>query len=309
MNYDIHKQHSEVVHYTTAIGLRGILESGSMWATHSGYVNDSGECRAFYKHKLPSLIHGCADALRVAGHIVSPESIERLIKVMSEEIPSIFGEAYLISFCGSANHGMNDGLLSQWRGYGSDGGYAIVLDTYLLNRMLLEEHKETHLGMVRICEVEYSAPASQFEYKSPEMKKCETDFSEAIKGYLLTQDIEHIKDSALPTILMSVTHKHAGFSEEQEVRIVVIPVKDKFLDKLGEDKRSAKALLKESFYNRNGLLVPHLTLFRGKKLPIKRVIVGPHHDAERRKASVKKLLLSNGYDVDVTASAIPFIGR
>ena len=33
----------------------------------------------------------------------------------------------------------HSGLLSQWRGYGSDGGYALVLDTRKLEAMLADE--------------------------------------------------------------------------------------------------------------------------------------------------------------------------
>src|SRR6266540_1307643 len=34
---------AEVFHYTTVDGLRGIVESGKLWATEVGYLNDASE--------------------------------------------------------------------------------------------------------------------------------------------------------------------------------------------------------------------------------------------------------------------------
>ena len=42
-NPDLPKSHPELFHYTTLNGLRGILENGSLWATHYSHLNDSTE--------------------------------------------------------------------------------------------------------------------------------------------------------------------------------------------------------------------------------------------------------------------------
>jgi hypothetical protein len=48
--------HPELFHYTTAAGLSGILESNSLWATHSSFVNDAEEILGFYDRILPAIL-------------------------------------------------------------------------------------------------------------------------------------------------------------------------------------------------------------------------------------------------------------
>jgi hypothetical protein len=60
------------------------------------------------------------------------------------------------------------------------------------------------------------------------------------------------------------------------------------------------------------MAVPYVNLFEGitqpgNNLPIKRIIVGPHPDKERRKLAVEKLLKQNGINADVSMSAIPYL--
>src|SRR6185312_15284881 len=46
---------SAMFHYTTASGLIGILESGSLWATHANFLNDSAECRLLNRLLTPQI--------------------------------------------------------------------------------------------------------------------------------------------------------------------------------------------------------------------------------------------------------------
>jgi hypothetical protein len=57
---------------------------------------------------------------------------------------NIISEPYLTSFCGVANSVISEsGLLSQWRGYGIDGGYAIVFDTKALKALVAQEKESS----------------------------------------------------------------------------------------------------------------------------------------------------------------------
>lgn len=49
--------HDELYHYTTAAGLSGILESRSLWATHTSFMNDEEEILGFYDRVLPRILH------------------------------------------------------------------------------------------------------------------------------------------------------------------------------------------------------------------------------------------------------------
>jgi len=126
-------------HYTDAQGLLGILSSGRLWATNVRFMNDPSEITY-----AVDLIRGVIEKMKqeVAPPIGSDlkpltdldawdAHLERVgnsfpldyLKSALEAALKMFeigiGEAYVISFC------VKDNLLSQWRGYGKDGGYSI----------------------------------------------------------------------------------------------------------------------------------------------------------------------------------------
>lgn len=44
---EIAKKHPYLYHYTTLEGLKGILETQTLWATHFEFLNDSSELSTF----------------------------------------------------------------------------------------------------------------------------------------------------------------------------------------------------------------------------------------------------------------------
>ena len=109
-------------------------------------------------------------------------------------------------------------------------------------------------------------------------------------------------------------YKHWGFAEEREIRIVVVPTSAKLLQIARAEGRTTSPQKPVSLFSRNGTMVPYLNLFEGitrssgKHLPIKRVVVGPHPEKEKRKIAVEKLLGENKIVADVSVSAIPYGG-
>jgi hypothetical protein len=64
MNEHTFQAPSELFHYTTAVGLSGIIESGCIWATHYGYVNDYAEFKSYLENRLElDLMGAIAQAL------------------------------------------------------------------------------------------------------------------------------------------------------------------------------------------------------------------------------------------------------
>lgn len=60
--------------------------------------------------------------------------------------------------------------------------------------------------------------------------------------------------------------------------------------------------------------MPYIELFKelsgnlsNAHLPLKRVVIGPHIDAEKHRFSVECLLRTHGYSVPVVCSQIPYL--
>src|SRR5713226_7187525 len=52
----ISEAYKELYHYTTSVGLEGILRTQQLWATHIGYMNDAEEHVGFFIRRMPRLL-------------------------------------------------------------------------------------------------------------------------------------------------------------------------------------------------------------------------------------------------------------
>jgi hypothetical protein len=103
---------------------------------------------------------------------------DRLVQILYDKI---FGGGlvvpFIASFCSRVNDQLyekNNGFLSEWRGYGKDGGFCIVLDTTALVTILdaaFNTYNWTHL---RIAPVHYADGNIQVDTLFPELvERCE----------------------------------------------------------------------------------------------------------------------------------------
>jgi hypothetical protein len=118
---------STLYHYTTAIGLNGILESRCIYATHFRYVNDLTEfvyANEILQVEILKRIHGVGPLVEATLNAIlsTPDYLSGAIDI------------FIACFCKKGD------LLSQWRAYGGGGGgYAIGLkwddlDPHLIGR-------------------------------------------------------------------------------------------------------------------------------------------------------------------------------
>jgi len=107
---------SRLYHYTSVNGLRGIVDSGNVWATHLGFLNDLSEGRA----------------------ALEDEAYRARLEETDKRSP-----LFIASFCRHQEpHQQKNGLLSQWRGYaGEGGGYCVVLDEEALDGLVEAERR------------------------------------------------------------------------------------------------------------------------------------------------------------------------
>jgi hypothetical protein len=107
---------SRLYHYTSVSGLRGIIDSGNIRATHLGFLNDLSEGRA----------------------AASSEDYRERLAETEKRSP-----LFIASFCRHLEpHQQKNGLLSQWRGYaGEGGGYCVVFDEDALDGLVEAERR------------------------------------------------------------------------------------------------------------------------------------------------------------------------
>src|SRR5689334_21519075 len=115
-------------HYTGSSGLKGILESSSLWATDIEFLYDAQELQ-FGRSELCVALEAQAERIYPsnATSVGSPEysratTIHSAVQYLrqgnaNEAVTS--ERVYATCFCAQSD------LLSQWRGYSAGGGYAI----------------------------------------------------------------------------------------------------------------------------------------------------------------------------------------
>src|SRR4051812_14391758 len=167
----ISEAHDELYHYTTAQGLEGVLRSQQLWGTHVGYLNDAEEHVGFFVRRLPKLLEGPSrEAVtelmqtpkgqsaieNMGGPEHAIDDFRRHLADAARAVTFEINEPYVLSFCsGDVSRTRHDGLLSQWRGYGTDGGYAIVFDSAMLEELLDQEVRAFEYQFANFADVDY----------------------------------------------------------------------------------------------------------------------------------------------------------
>lgn len=212
------------------------------------------------------------------------------------------GEFYIASFCGEHKEDEyinRNGLLSQWRGYGRDGGFALVFDTLKLEEILQSEYSRFAYTHFLLADVIYSDDEENFKDElSEQMDDITNHVKEMMHNMALGIDEPPDAEKAYPAFVQCISrYKHQGFKEENEVRIVVYP----------DDAFQEKQEKEQKFREKNGEWIPYIEFFNSQDivLPIERIIVGPHKEKEARASALRIMLRTTG--IEVTVSDIPYI--
>ncbi len=316
-------------HYTTIEGLMGILKSQRLWATDYRHLNDYSELlysRSIFQIELFQRINAYindqyeknADLKTIVdsqGGIskVAGEETKDLVQIVCDALmhkPPLSSTAYILSFCINDKNTKNDGLLSQWRGYGPDGGYAIAFDFQELIESFNKENEFTHVfsDSGKVC--------YEFE-KLPVYDKLSEHLHRIV---LFAYDIFYARiiktnfPNPTPEIVESLIHclirfKHSGFHEEKEYRFFAL-IYDNEDAVRKHDPKFAKNKPFKKIYNRvqRGTSVPYVEMFENVVLPIEKIIVGPHCDRKNRAEALRVYLNNNKLGhVPVYCSTIPYV--
>ncbi|MBI4560067.1 MAG: DUF2971 domain-containing protein [Candidatus Hydrogenedentes bacterium] len=278
-------------HYTDAAGLEGILRSGTIWATHAGYLNDPHEVvhgqEIFRSMITRTLIH--------SKDVIGREFYDKCIENFDEKGP--FMNPLVGYFCASFSSKGDD--LSQYRAYSAQGsGYCIGFDTKAL---VAEIGKISYANgsLFRLVRMEYDT--------AEQRRTLERIVRDAV-SLARTLAREH-GDQARETVLHKLSlqciqealmvgclYKQPGFQDEDEWRIVPTP----FGDPAKPFDTNVRAR------HRNGLFIPYLELpvdpSDRRTTSVREIYVGPKLPFDKARNGIVKLFhtlkVSNNLDFE-----------
>lgn len=306
-------------HYTSADGLLGILQSGEIRSTAYYCTNDGSELAAGRGILKPELRRATYKMIEDDDPLVKTFAMRGVdIREYAEGfeqtiIAHIFHVlcAYITCFCKpNGKEDFSHGLLSQWRAYGADGGYALQFSRTKLLAAIEKANDAQKLGY-ELQDVHYTVPNP---LRSEVLKQADSflrAYQEHLK-YLGRPLPDILNNRSMPNPIASLSHaslesllnyliftKSEHFREEKEARISLI-----------EPVSSEAEVLPINYFNRSGLIVPY------KKTPsatfplldcIEWIVIGPNPRMNARFKSVTQMVRSAGIAIGVRPSHIPFV--
>lgn len=206
-----------LAHYTSIATLERIMANDEIWFSNPLYMNDMEELRfgilegaqAFRQHEAIRL--ACNDQKRY--DLLLNEFEHQLNRFSNEHA----FDTYVFCMSEHDSEKDTDGLLSMWRGYGSNGnGAAIIFDTAQLGRV--------DGSPLIISKVSYASQNDRRQWIDVKL----TEFANLLSKNNVPDDKLFLPAYALFERLkmFSIFTKHRGFSEEREWRVVYLRDRD-----------------------------------------------------------------------------------
>jgi hypothetical protein len=221
MTKNVWEEHEFLFHYTTQAGLEGILNSQALHATHYSRLNDEAEMLALRPRLLEIIRDDVTNRLNGVVNSEIGKLVDGLYKItFGAEGRKSAIEPFVISFCShkKGTYEFDHGLLSQWRAYTQDVGFAIVFETKPLAEMFLEYGAKFFHSGGHFSDVVYDGQEERF---ADEFRELIDAFKDFYSKYLFGK--MNLDELYLPFTTSTARFKHRAFSEEGEVRIVYCP--------------------------------------------------------------------------------------
>jgi hypothetical protein len=268
-------------HYTNAAGLLGILGNSCIWASDVRFLNDAQETKYGYD-ELASVLATVTNPASHEGHRLHGTNWEaqfaehwdyfRQMLLGNLAMPS--GGVYVCCFCEEGD------LLSQWRAYGSDHGYAIEIKATALTASIAGSLPGSRLVPVRYG---HDAAADVIREASNWAASYDDAGHPGIRAHY----------AAMELTAMLAQIKHPGFAEEREWRLVV-----------ANESRSDNDERRTQFRASAMAIVPYIALPLEPEAIVS-VRVGPGNNLDVRESGLQALLVSIGRSVPVHRSEVP----
>ena len=281
-------------HYTGAAAIRGILQSGHLWASGAQYMNDWME--VVYGYDI--IMNGLRDLVEKRKLPERARAVFADVLRLMESPDSPFVDAYFVAFCEKGN------LLSQWRAYAGTQGFAIEFDPLVLKGELTLATKAPARNL-RLAKVEYDPKKQNTAFRDLIGELCETIEATKPEGKTSVRQAL-VEFSRMVLSSWAATVKHPGFEEEQEWRVIFQPLitaDEKYLSTTEFVVR-----LEDPEFVTHVEFMPDRKVLgtRGHLLPIKSIVCGPNVTMRTAMRALEILLRNNGYDgVVIRKSGIP----
>lgn len=300
-------------HYTSASGVLGILQGRHIWCTATHCSNDESEIEIGESILLNEFRKVAADVFTYDHQLMSvfrsrnvdpfgfAESFCQLI------VNSTFGfiHPYITCFCKASDEDIfYNGLLSQWRAYGTDGGYAIQFNMEKIQNNIQEANKNTaQIYYMQDVYYEIDNPLKFELLKNIEVLR--KRFIEhlrflakpiTLESGQIPSPISNLPEGCIESLIKFLLYtKSHHFSEEREVRLV----------HLGSRSEEEPDL---SFFPRNGLIIPYKKTNDTLNILecIDGIVIGPSSRMAARHKSLDRVVESTGMRIPIRKSKIPF---
>jgi hypothetical protein len=315
-NYSDAVRDDALFHYTSANGLVGIFDSGEIWSTAYYCANDERELSAgsgvlsrLFRERA-HLLHQSNDqradlfARRGVDIMSYADGFEQQLTAMA--MSSLV--AYITCFCKpSGKEDFHHGLLSQWRGYGTDGGYALQFSRSRLLEGIKNANKVDDVNY-DLEDIHYSpenplkdrvleqrvAFLDEFEKHLDELAK-PIDFSQTT---MRNPIFDLLKGPLIPLLDYLICTKNGHFAEERECRLSLI-----------QPAAVSQALRPVKRFIRNGLVVSYTTTPKDSfdvLGAVDWILIGPGPRMGARFKAICELVKHSGRKIAVRPSHIPF---
>lgn len=190
-------------HYTDVTGLMNIVTHHELWASSVFFMNDESEIR----HSFVKINEMLTNPDLPKSLVGTPHEIaDRVITTVTNNFAK-YVNLYAVCFCESGD------LLSQWRAYGANGGYAIGFDASQLRKLTSrrfalikvsyneDEQNLALAGLIQTWRNCFSNSAGTSNYSNSTLRALELMFAEIVS-------------------MVGLGFKDKGFREEEEWRLV-----------------------------------------------------------------------------------------
>jgi hypothetical protein len=269
-------------HYTNAAGLIGILRSEKLWASDAWFLNDSMEIIYARDQMLAAIRRESAKTEDPTRAKILRFTEETMRDPTGHELPTL----YVSCFCEDGD------LLSQWRAYGREQGFAIGFDPEVLQQIEVTQdarsrvrQKITDIPPYLLHVVYGEDPASIAISQAIETM----GYGQSGGGHYGVVAVNEVAWYVLPVLCRI---KHPTFREEREWRLVYV---------IWYDQQEQIARFRPSSIG----IVPYIEVPLTPSA-IRQIVLGPGNHLDTRRDGVKAMLRTLGRnEIEVEASDSP----